>query len=474
MINSVQGTVAPEKSGVSNPDETDVNSGKIGFSILIVDDEQGICSFLERALTKTYSQVEVATSAEQAENLRANNHFDLLIVDICLPGMNGVDWVKSVRETASPSDVVFMTGFADLDKAIDALRLGAADFILKPFRLEQMISTVRRCVENRRLRRENFVLRRRIDNFYSVEGMVGQSEAYQELCLIISRVAPSPSAVLIEGETGTGKELVANAIHKESGRSGPFVPVNCGAISSELIESELFGHVKGAFTGANQARDGLFSYAEGGTLFLDEIAEMPLAMQAKLLRALEERAIRPVGGEKEIQTDVRILAATNRNLESEKDAGQFRADLYYRLNVVTLTIPPLRERYEDVMPLAHYFSQLLARQLGMVEVPFDQEDYRALEAYHWPGNARELKNMIERCLLLGCFPRDILSQGDSRDGAGQGYPIAWSLEDVEKDHISKVLARHGGNKTRAAEALGVDRKTLTRKLQGWGEVTGSD
>lgn len=474
MSKNAQGAALPEQSVASHEGEGNRDNGRIGYSILIVDDEQGICSFLTRALSKTYSQVEVALSAEEAEDLRANNHFDLLIVDICLPGMNGVDWIKSVREAASPSDVVFMTGFADLDKAIDALRLGASDFILKPFRLEQMISTVRRCVENRRLRRENFVLHRRINNFYSVDGMVGQSAPYQELCHIINRVARSPSAVLIEGETGTGKELVANAIHKESGRKGPFVPVNCGAISSELIESELFGHMKGAFTGATQARDGLFSYAEGGTLFLDEIAEMPLAMQAKLLRALEERAIRPVGGEKEIQTDVRILAATNRNLASEKDTGQFRADLYYRLNVVTLTIPPLRDRYEDVMPLAQYFSKLLAGQLGMVEVPFDRQDYRAMESYHWPGNARELKNMIERCLLLGCFPRDILCQDETQLGEGGGYPAGWSLEDVEKDHVKKVLDRYHGNKTKASEALGMDRKTLTRKLQGWGAAADGD
>lgn len=474
MSRGIQSATAPDGVDALQREVSVHDNGKIGFSILIVDDEEGICSFLYRALSKTYSQVEVAGSAEEAESLRSRNNFDLLIVDICLPGVNGVDWIKSVRETASPSDVVFMTGFADLDKAIDALRLGASDFILKPFRLEQMASTVRRCVENRRLRRENFVLHRRIDNFYSVDGMVGQSEAYQELCRIISRVAPSPSAVLIEGETGTGKELVANAIHKESGRAGPFVPVNCGAISAELIESELFGHMKGAFTGASQARDGLFSYAEGGTLFLDEIAEMPLAMQAKLLRALEERAIRPVGSEKEIRTDVRILAATNRNLEEEKEAGRFRADLFYRLNVVTLTIPPLHDRYEDVVPLAQYFSKLLAGQLGMDEIPFDQEDYRELEAYHWPGNARELKNMIERCLLLGCFPRDILKGDESRDGSGRGYPTGWALEEVERDHIRKVLERHDGNKTKAAMALGVDRKTLTRRLQAWGEMAGDD
>ncbi len=441
--------------------------GKKAFSILVVDDEPGIRDFLQRSLSKSYSQVEVAGSAEEAETLRAQTHFDLFIVDICLPGSSGVDWLKSIVEQDWRSDVVFMTAFADMDKAIDALRVGASDFILKPFRLEQMISTVRRCVEKRRLMRENFVLQRRIDNLYSAEGMIGQSSLFTDLCQLISRIAPSPSAVLIEGETGTGKELVASAIHKESGRKGPFVPVNCGAISPELIESELFGHLKGAFTGAQKARDGLFSYADGGTLFLDEISEMPLMMQAKLLRALEEKRIRPVGSEREIAVDVRIVAATNRNLEEEKDIGNFRADLFYRLNVVKLSIPPLRERREDIMPLVQHFSRMLAAQLGMPTIPFDQQDFQEMEIYAWPGNIRELKNLIERCFLLRTFPKELLSKSNPTEGDISGYPSGWDLEAIERDHIRKVLALTGGNKTKAAEMLGVARKTLTRKLQAW-------
>ncbi len=441
--------------------------GKVSFSILVVDDEAGIRDFLQRALAKTYSLVEVASSAEEASELRSRIHFDLMIVDICLPGSSGVDWLKSIVEPGWTSDVVFMTAFADVDKAIDALRIGASDFILKPFRLEQMISTVRRCQEKRRLLRENFVLHRRIDNFYPKEGMIGRSAPFQQLCQMISRVAPSPSMVLIEGETGTGKELVASAVHKESGRTGPFVPVNCGAISSELIESELFGHLKGAFTGAQQAREGLFSYADGGTLFLDEISEMPLPLQAKLLRVLEEKTIRPVGGEREIAVDVRIVAATNRDLTKEKDEGRFRADLFYRLNVVTLLIPPLRERREDIVPLVEYFTQVLAGQLGLQDVPFDLSDFRELEAYSWPGNVRELKNMVERCLLLGRFPSELLKPGKSDNSSVAGYPVSWTLEEAEKDHIRKVLARSGENKTQAARILGVSRKTLTRKLHAW-------
>ncbi|WP_417453580.1 sigma-54-dependent transcriptional regulator [Kiloniella sp.] len=443
---------------------------KTTYSILVVDDEVGIRDFLQRSLQKTYSHVDVACSAEEAEELRQQHHFDLLIVDICLPGSSGVDWLKQLVEQDWMSDVIFMTAFADVDKAIDALRLGASDFILKPFRLEQMTSTVKRCVEKRRLMRENFVLQRRIDNLYSPEGMIGQSALFLQLCKMISRLAPTPSVVLIEGETGTGKELVASAIHKESGRKGPFVPVNCGAISSELIESELFGHLKGAFTGAQRARDGLFSYADGGTLFLDEISEMPLLLQAKLLRVLEEKSIRPVGSEKEISVDVRIVAATNRSLEQAKAEGMFREDLFYRLNVVKLAIPPLRDRREDIIPLVQHFSKMLARQLGMQAIPFDQADWLEMEAHDWPGNIRELKNLVERCLLLGLFPKDILKAGGDQAESSLGYPAHWDLEAIEKDHIKKVLALMAGNKTQAAEKLGVSRKTLTRKFQFWEEL----
>ncbi|MFD2205193.1 sigma-54-dependent transcriptional regulator [Kiloniella antarctica] len=448
--------------------------GETSYSILVVDDEPGIRDFLQRSLIKDYSHVEVASTAEEAEELRSKFHFDLFVVDICLPGLSGVDWLKSIVEQDWQSDIIFMTAFADVDKAIDALRVGASDFILKPFRLEQMISSVRRCVEKRRLMRENFVLQRRIDNFYSADGMIGQSRLFTDLCHLISRIAPSPSVVLIEGETGTGKELVASAIHKESGRKGPFVPVNCGAISPELIESELFGHLKGAFTGAQRARDGLFSYADGGTLFLDEISEMPLMMQAKLLRALEEKTIRPVGSERETPVDVRIVAATNRNLEKEKDRGNFRADLFYRLNVVKVSIPALRERSEDIMPLAQHFSSMLASQLGMSTIPFDQQDFHELEMYSWPGNVRELKNLIERCFLLGTFPKELLAGSPAEKREDMGYSPRWDLEAVEKDHICKVLDLVDGNKTKAAEILGVARKTLTRKLQLWHSIENND
>ena len=443
------------------------------LSVLIVDDEPGIREFLQRALAKEYSLVEVAGSAEEAEELRSRCHFDLLIVDICLPGSSGVDWLSSVVTPGFPSDVIFMTAFADLDKAIEALRIGASDFILKPFRLEQMTSAVRRCMERRQLKRENFVLKRRVDALYSMQGMIGNSASINELCQLIKRVAPTPSVVLVEGESGTGKELVANAMHQLSKRSGPFVPINCGAIAPELIESELFGHVKGAFTGAQQSRDGLFCYADGGTLFLDEIGEMPLLMQSKLLRVLEEGRIRPVGSERDIPVNVRVVAATNRDLEQEVEQGNFRQDLFYRLNVLRLRVPPLRERSEDIALLVQHFSEQLSKKLGLPTIPFSHDDLSRMQTYHWPGNIRELRNLIERCLLLGRLPAEALQGGgDDEDIArgGQGYPDDWDLDQVEKDHILRVLDAAGGNKTQAARLLGIARKTLDRKLHSWNQA----
>ncbi len=460
----------PAADPVAVFDSGSASQGRQTLSILIVDDEPGIYEFLQRALSKVYSLVDVAASAEEAEQLRSRCHYDLLIVDICLPGLSGVDWLKQLAEQGCPFNVIFMTAYADMDMAIDALRVGASDFILKPFRLEQMVSAVGRCMKRLQMARENFVLKRQVDAIYSQEGMIGNSPAMKQICNLINRVAPTPSVVLIEGESGTGKELVANAVHRLSGRGGPFVPVNCGAIAPELIESELFGHLKGAFTGAQQAREGLFSFADGGTLFLDEIGEMPQQLQAKLLRVLEEQRIRPVGCEREIPINVRVVAATNRDLEEEVRAGNFREDLFYRLNVLRLRVPSLRERREDIALLLHHFSSHLAAQLGLPAIPFSHEDLYLLQRYDWPGNVRELKNLVERCLLLGQLPHEELSRDKGCDDCPEdsGYPDSWTLEQVEKDHILKVLAANEGNKTQAAKQLGFARKTIDRKLQAWG------
>ncbi|MFK5914515.1 MAG: sigma-54 dependent transcriptional regulator [Woeseiaceae bacterium] len=438
-------------------------------SILIVDDELGMQNFLQKSLVRECGLIEVADSVESAEELRQRCHFDLIIIDIRLPGRSGVEWIEELRSFDIQTDVIFMTAFADMDTAIQALRAGAADFILKPFRVEQMLSSVKNCMEKQRLRRDNFVLQRQLEQFYEVDGMVGTSTAIKEVCSIIKRVAPSPTTLLIEGESGTGKELAARALHEFSARKGAFVPINCGSISPDLLESELFGHVKGAFTGAHQSRQGLFNYASGGSLFLDEIGEMPLAMQAKLLRVLEERAIRPVGAEREVSIDVRIIAATNRDLEAEVAKGNFREDLYYRLNVISIRMPSLSERKEDIPLLARYFSETLSNQLGVEAIPFNHEDLIGLQSYSWPGNIRELKNIIERSLLLGKAPLNCLHKNTNNniDKQKPNYADNWSMQDVEKHHMQCVLETVDGNKSEAARRLGVSRKTLDRKFQAW-------
>jgi len=449
-----------------------VKANYSGSSILIVDDELGMRNFLEKSLKRECALIEVADSVEAAEALRQRCHFDLIIMDIRLPTRSGVEWIQELRSHGIHTDVIFMTAFADLDTAINALRAGASDFILKPFRVEHMLTAVKNCLEKQRLTRDNFVLQQQLDYFHEMDGMVGTSDAIKEVCSIIKRIAPSPSTLLIEGESGTGKELAARAMHEFSGRTGAFVPINCGSISPELLESELFGHVKGAFTGAHQSRQGLFNYANGGTLFLDEIGEMPLAMQSKLLRVLEESMIRPVGSEREISIDVRIVAATNRKLADEVENGNFREDLFYRLNVVSIRMPSLMERKDDIPQLARYFSETLSSKLGVQAIPFNHDDLIVLQSYSWPGNIRELKNIIERALLLGKPPMDCLQKetGNSNHSVENveiSYPENWTMQDVEKHHMQRVLKSVDGNKSEAARRLSVSRKTLERKFQCW-------
>ncbi len=442
-------------------------------AVLVVDDEPGMRNFLSKALKPHCALVEVADSAETAEALRRRYHFDLVILDIRLPGQSGVEWLSELRAQDVRSDVIVMTAYADLETAIQALRAGAADFLLKPFRLEQIIGAVNSCLERRRMARENFLLKRQAPRT-ALDGIIGGTPAIREVIDVIQRVAPTQATVLVEGETGTGKELVARAIHNLSERQGPFVPVNCGSISPDLLESELFGHVRGAFTSAHSSREGLFSFAHGGTLFLDEITEMSLGMQAKLLRALETKSIRPVGADREVPVNVRVIAATNRQLSEEVNARRFREDLFFRLNVLAITVPPLRERKDDIAELARYFSQELANDLRMPPVPLSHEDVMKLKSYEWPGNVRELRNVIERSLLLGKLPGDFFTGGggslDSEQiASGAALPLEWSMAEVEKHHMLKVVEAMSGNKSRAAKSLGVSRKTLERKLKAWNQ-----
>ncbi len=448
------------------------------YSVLVVDDEPGMVNFIKRALESRCGSVHTAGSVEAAEPLVAQQRFDLIVLDISLPGMSGVNWLKQLRERGVNSEVILMTAFADVETAIDALRAGASDFLLKPFSLAQLINAARRAFERARLEAENWVLRREVASHasrskVSRDGLIGHSAAITELRGLLQRFAPMPSTVLIQGESGTGKEVVARALHQLSPRANAsFVPVNCAAITQELIESELFGHLKGAYTGAAASRDGLFYYARGGTLFLDEVAELPLAIQAKLLRVLEERSIRPVGSEQEIKVDVRVIAASNKPLADEVAAGRFRADLYYRLQVLELALPPLRERTEDLPELVAHFMDLLSPALGVAPVEVEPALLVAMAAYDWPGNVRELKNLIERSLILGYLPQDLPATrlppavGELATGA---VPAEESLSQVETRHIRAVLAACAGNKSEAARRLGISRKTLERKCLSWGE-----
>ncbi len=439
-------------------------------SVLVVDDEEGMRSFLARALGSRCGLVESVPSAEAAAELANRIHFDVVILDIALPGKSGVEWLRELKAGGFAGDVILITAFADIDTAIQALRAGAADFILKPFRLDQILASVKRSIDRARLVRENFVLKRQLAERARDEGIVGQSDAIQSVRALVRRLAPLPSTVLVLGESGTGKEVVARALHELSPRaSRPFVPVNCAAISPELIESELFGHAKGAFTGAADARNGLFYYAQGGTIFLDEIAELPPAIQTKLLRVLEDRRIRPVGSNREVPVDVRVIAATNRDLAREVEAGRFREDLFYRLDVVTVALAPLRERPADIAMLARHFVLQLAPHLGVEALPLTSDVARALSEYPWPGNARELRNFVERSLILGHYPLEALAIEEAgSDLEGGAIDAPESLAEVEKRHMLAVLEAAGGNKTEAARRLGISRKTLERKCALWG------
>ena len=440
-------------------------------SVLVVDDEPGMRSFLTRALSTRCGRVASAASVEEATKLIDEKPFDLLILDIALPGKSGVEWLHELRALGYHQDVILITAFADLDTAIGALRGGASDFILKPFRIDQLLRSINRCFDRAQLKRENFLLKRAIAGNYNSEPdhsrMVGESQALQEIQTLVQRLAPLPSTVLITGESGTGKEVVARALHQFSQRaSRPFVAVNCGAIAPELIESELFGHIKGAFTGATGVREGLFFYAQGGTLFLDEVGEMPLNLQTKLLRILDEKKIRPVGSDIEMPVDVRIIAATNRELSEHVKNGSFRQDLYYRLDVMNIHIPPLRERREDIAPLAQHFMRLLAAKMTISPLTLDAATFDKMRSYPWPGNARELRNVIERALILGHIPDACF--GNETAASKQQPALEESLEAVEKLHILNVLAATSGNKTEAARRLNISRKTLERKCTEWG------
>ncbi len=438
-------------------------------TVLVVDDEPGMRNFLLKTLAPRAGQVLAAGSAEEAEVLLRRHRFDLVILDITLPGKSGITLLREMREQGSPSEVVLITAFADLDTAIEALRAGASDFLLKPFRLTQVLNAFRHGLDRARLKRENWVLRRSLSQRTPpADGLVGRSIVIKGLQAALHRVAAVDSTVLLTGESGTGKELAALALHRQSAHAaGPFVPVNCARVSPAVIESELFGH---AGVGAER-RDGLFVYAQGGTLFLDEVADLPLPLQASLLRVLDARRIRPVGGEQEIPVELRIVAASNRPLRREAEAGRFREDLYWRLQVVEITLPPLRSHKEDIPDLVAHFVDTLAPQLGVEPIEVTPEEMAYLQQYDWPGNVRELRNLIERSLIVGALNVSALYQSLERRDAARHHTLQGptDLLTLEKRHILAVLDSVAGDKTRAAQLLGISRRTLERRCADWAE-----
>ena len=465
-------------------------------AVLVVDDEPGMRNFLEKTLASRVGNVQSAGSAEQADELVHRHRFDLIVLDVTLPGQSGIAWLRELRQRGFAGEVVLITAFADLDTAIEALRAGASDFLLKPFRVTQVLNAVRHGLERALLRRENWVLRRTLSQRTpAADGLVGGSIAIKGLQAALQRVATVDSTVLLTGESGTGKELAALALHRRSGRAdGPFVPVNCATLLPDLIDSELFGQASGARRGqpphadyptgtaTYPGRDGLFVYAQGGTLFLDEIGELPLPQQATLLRVLEDHRIRPVGSEQEIPVDVRIVAATHRRLADEVAAGRFRKDLYYRLQVVEINLPPLRAHKEDMAELVAHFINTLAPQLGVPAIEVSADELGYLRQYDWPGNVRELRNLIERSLILGGLNVSALYQGLNRqDGRPRSLPLATGaggaggagpttdLQTLEKRHIQAVLGSVAGDKTRAAQLLGISRRTLERRVAEWAQ-----
>src|SRR5580698_2569136 len=448
--------------------------------VLVIDDDLSMLELLQAELELRRFEVVTHTSPEAALRALAESDFDVVLSDISMRGMSGVDLCREVVTLREDTPVIVMTAFASIESAIASIRAGAYDFVTKPFDMDDLALTVERALRHRDLREEVKRLQRTVNELSPFQEMIGESDAMKKMCDLIARVATSDATVLVTGESGTGKELVARALHARSSRAkGPFVAINCAAMPETLLESELFGHVKGAFTDARAARPGLFVKASGGTLFLDEIGEMPMGMQAKLLRALQERRVRPVGGDVEVPFDARIVAATNRDLEEEVEQRRFREDLFYRINVVHIHMPPLRQRDNDVLLLAQTFVQRSqAGGAGRV-VGIKRAAAERLTAYAWPGNVRELQNCVERALALAQFdhigiedlPERIRNFNSTRIAVESGDPLTIiPMDEVERRYITRVLEALDGNKASAARLLGMDRRTLYRKLERWGSV----
>ncbi len=444
--------------------------------ILIVDDDENMCGMLHDDLTHRGHHVVFTTDAEEAFEQFMSEPFDVVVTDLRMPGLNGIDFCHRLAENRPDVPVVVITAFGSMDTAVEAIRAGAYDFVTKPIERDMLAIVIDRALKHRSLQEQVRFLREQREQSGDFEEFVGQSRIMERLFDQISRVAEQPVPVLITGESGTGKELIARTLHRHSERrDAAFVPVNCAALPAALLESELFGHRRGAFTDAKTDRRGLFLEADRGTLFLDEIAAMPLELQPKLLRALETGLIRPVGENTEIECDVRVVAATNKEPEAAVEDGEFREDLFYRVNVVRLEAPPLRARGNDILLLAQHFLQEVARRSDKPVKGLSPAAAQKLLSYHWPGNVRELRNAVERAVAMTRFeelavedlpPKIREYQSSAADADSQEDLLP--LEEVERQYIQRVLDAVGGNKSTAARVLGLGRRTLYRKLERWG------
>jgi two-component system response regulator PilR (NtrC family) len=455
--------------------------------LLVVDDEQSMLDFLELLLTDTGYEVTTADSVEGARARLEDLRPDLVLCDIMMPDGNGLDLLKEIKASNASTSVVMMTAYTSTKAAIEAMRLGAYDYVSKPFDVDELKVVIEKAVERVDLMDENVYLRRELEQKYTFSNIIGKSPRMQAIFGLVERVARTTSTVLIHGESGTGKELIARAIHFASPRSQQkFLSVNCGAMPENLLESELFGHVRGSFTGAVRDKKGLFQEASGGTLFLDEIGETTPPMQVKLLRVLQEKQVRKVGGTEEESVDTRIIAATNRDLEERIQSGEFREDLYYRINVIPIDLPPLRHRREDIPLLVDHFIRKYSLELDDAPRKISVEAMKMLEGYDWPGNVRELENIVERALALSTndpiitkdLPVHLLSRRRDRSGTielpEEGLDLEAHLEEVRARLMEQALERTGGVQTQAAELVGMSFRSFRYYAKKAGLTSGSD
>lgn len=445
-------------------------------NILVVDDEVSHRVMLRANLEGEGYLVYEAEDGERAVEMAAERSFDCILMDIRMPRMDGISALRKIKDSASSVAIVMMTAYGSVSTAVESLKSGAEDYVMKPVNIDELLIKLGKIMEFRSMEKEILTIRERLGERFDFSNIIGSSTPMRELYELLSMVAPTDATVLLLGESGTGKELVANAIHQNSGRKEkPFLKVNCAALPENLLESELFGHEKGAFTGAVGRKDGRFKAADGGTIFLDEIAEMSTTTQAKILRVLQEREFESLGSNKTIGVDVRVIAATNRDLQIEVESGEFREDLYYRLNVVPVLVPPLRERREDIPRLIEHFTAQLSSKIGKKITGVRDEALSLLKMYAWPGNVRELENVIERAVIMSRseqidtdnLPESIrnITESDDEEKGRDTIAPGITLKNAEKLLITETLKQTGGNRTRCAEILGITRRTLQNKIK---------